>query len=160
MMDISIWDLLDIHNLERVLSERLALKTAQLAQSIKSGKHDFIHGPLGKEWDKKLRKNNDIEELNTLRELLTTVKEAKKAGMLCCGSYQCEVDNLVDEKIAKYENEFHNFEEKSDFTKNVTLLYTFIDLFENFYKPNETKALFRAVKEMKKLNEDIKNKQV
>ncbi len=154
MSNVRIWELLDIHNLEKVLSEHLALKTAQLAQQMKSKKYDFIHGPLGKKWDKKLRKNNDIEELNALRELLITVREAKKAGMQCCDSYQCETNNMIDERFDKYIGKFDSFDEKGNLLKISDLLYTFLDLFKSFYKPNEDEALIRTVEEMKKLNDE------
>ncbi len=146
---ITIWQLLDIYNLEKAISERLAIKTAALAQQMKSKKYDFIFLP----WDKKFKKDKDIEELNALREFLVTLKEAKKEGMRHCEFYQCEADGLVDESITKFGKRFQDFEEKSESSKNSALLLSFLDLYKSFYKPNENEALSRAVKEMKRLNE-------
>lgn len=155
MSIVDIWQLLKIHNLERVLSERLAIKTAQFAQTMTPKKYGFIYGPLGSEWSRKLRKSKDVEELNALRELLITVKQAKLAGMQCCDTYQCAADELVEERIAEYEKRAAYIEKKNDSSVILPLFSIFLDLFKKLYKPDANEALFNGVNEMARTNKRV-----
>lgn len=145
MRDLSPFYALQINELEKVLSERLAIKTSEFAGNVKSKKYDFIPGPLAKEWDKILYKNKEVEHLHQLRELLATVKEAKKASIECSEAIQQELEVVKDNFISDYCDRFADFSEQDSDKKASNIYFFILDFIKKVYTPTDTDtAIYKA----------------
>lgn len=154
MYVVNIWHLASIHEIERTLSECLVLKTAEYLGGIGSG-------ALSSKWDKFFYRNSKIiNELNQLKELLMTVREAEKSAQKYCDSYQAQLSFSKDEKYDAFYSKFVDIKSEDNSSKELsTLCFMLLDFLKEVSQPNETEILNKAVKDMKKTIEDIeKNK--
>ena len=154
MYVINIWHLASIHEIERTLSERLVLKTAEYLGGLGSG-------ALSSKWDKIFyRKSKDINELNQLRELLLTVREAEKSAQKYCDAYQAQLSFTKDKKYDALYSKFVDLSLEDNNSKELSALcFMLLDYLKEHSRPNELEILHRAIKDMKKTIDEIeKNK--
>jgi hypothetical protein len=148
LSNFSIWEILEIKKFEHSLRYRLACKAAELANGVAD------EGPLSSKLSKRLKQSNELLELH---KIYLAVKDASICAEEVSEFWECEEDKLKEEREDNWRTEVKLATESKNWERITSALVdVLVDISRSTVPVSKSKILSNAVREMRKLNQEVR----